>query len=165
MLIDKLNTFAWELAVTSDAITDVLDLLTWGGAVNGGSTGGPADNSIRDIGAGEPLYLHGLVTTTMDTTGEAGTLDVTLESDSAAALNSSATVHITIPQIAEATLVAGYWIAKGIPLPSGAYERYLGVRLNVNDGDAFTSGKVSFWLSNNRYDDRTYESGWTTGVN
>lgn len=164
MLIDKLNTFSWETALTATAISDVIDLLVASGALNAGSTGGPSANTIRDIGAGEPLYLHVLVTTTLDSAGEAATLDVTLESDSTANLATSATVHITIPQIAEANLAAGTWIAKGIPLPSGAYERYLGVRYTVG-GENFTSGNVSAWVSTNRYDDRTYESGWTTGVN
>lgn len=164
MLIDKLSTFSWETAVTVDAISDVIDLQVASGALNAGSTGGPSANTIRDIGAGKPLYLHVLVTTQF-TTGDAGTLTVTLESDSAAALNSSATVHWTsTATIAAATLVPGYWIAKGVPIPPGAYERYLGLRYTTTTGD-FTGGKVSAWLSENRYDDRTYESGWTTGIN
>lgn len=165
MLIDKLNTFSWETAITVDAISDVIDLLTWGGAINGGATGGPSDNVIRDIGAGEPLYLHILVATTMLASGGAAEFDVTLESDSAAALNVAATVHWTSTLlIPKATLVAGYWIAKGVAIPSGAYQRYLGLRYNATTNN-FTSGALSAWLSSNRYDDRTYESGWTTGVN
>ncbi len=164
MLIDKLNTFSWETAVTVDAISDVIDLLPNAGAINAGATGGPNPNLIRDIGAGKPLYLHILVTETFDTAEEDGTLDVTLESDSASGLNSSATTHMTIPQVAEAALTAGTWIAKGLALPAGAYERYLGVRYNVGS-HAFTAGKVSAWLSNNRYDDRFYQGGWKTGVN
>lgn len=164
MLIDKLNTFSWETAITVDAISDVIDLQVVSGALNAGSTGGPAANTIRDIGAGEPLYLHVVVTTAF-TTGDAGTLTVTLESDSTANLATSATVHLTAASaVAAATMVAGYWLAKGIPIPPGAYERYLGLRYTTNTGD-FTGGKVSAWLSTNRYDDRTYESGWTTGVN
>lgn len=165
MLIDKQNTLAWEQALTATAITqNVIDILSASGALNAGSTGGPSANTIRDIGAGEPLYLHGLVTTTLDSAGEAATLTATLESDSAAGLDSSATTHWSSGSIVEATLVAGYWIAKGIPLPPGAYERYVGVRMTVGT-ENFTSGKVSWWISNNRYDDRTYESGWNTGVN
>lgn len=165
MLIDKLNTFSWETAVTADAISDVIDLLVASGAVGAGATGGPSANTIRDIGAGEPLYLHVLVTTTFDSSGDTTSLITTLESDSAAGLDSSATVHWTSGDIEQATLVAGYWIAKGVPIPSGAYERYLGLRYNVGAEENFTAGKISAWISTNRYNDRTYEGGWTTGVN
>lgn len=164
MLIDKLSTFSWETAITVDAISDVIDLQVASGALNAGATGGPSANTIRDIGAGKQLYLHVLVTTAF-TTGDAGTLTVTLESDSTANLATSATVHMTAASaVAAATMVAGYWLAKGLAIPSGAYERYLGLRYTTNTGD-FTGGKVSAWLSENRYDDRTYESGWNTGIN
>jgi hypothetical protein len=164
MLIDTLNTFSWETAITADAISDVIDLQVVSGSLNAGDTGGPSANTIRDIGAGEPLYLHILVTTALVSAG-GGTLTVALESDSAAALNASATVHMTVASaVAAATMVAGYWIAKGVAIPSGAYERYLGLRYTTNTAD-FETGKVSAWLSTNRYDDRTYESGSTTGVN
>lgn len=166
MLIDKENTFDWEAAITVDRIsTNVIDLLAASGALNAGETGGPDDNLIRDIGAGKTLYLHILVTTSFDSSGGATSLIATLESDSAANLATSATVHWTGADIEEADLVAGTWIAKGVAIPSGAYERYLGVRYNVGAEENFTAGKVSAWLSENRYDDRTYESGWKSGVN
>lgn len=153
MIRDRQNTFSNDQAITADAIsTNVIDL----GPLGGG-------NTIRDIGAGEPLYLHILVKTALTDADGTPTLTVTLESDSAVGLDSSATVHWTASAITEATLVAGYWIAKGVPLPSGAYERYLGVRYTTNSAD-FDGGTVDAWISNNRYDDRTYESGWSTGV-
>lgn len=164
MLIDKLSTFSWETALTATAISDVIDLQVVSGALNAGTTGGPSANTIRDIGAGKTLYLHILVTTVLDSAGEAATLTATLESDSTADLATSATTHWTSGSVAEATLAAGYWVAKGVPIPSGAFERYLGVRYTVGT-ENFTSGKVSAWLSENRYDDRTYESGWTSGIN
>jgi hypothetical protein len=165
MLIDSQNTLSWEQAVTVDAIsTNVIDLLPTSGALNAGSTGGPGANVIRDIGAGETLYFHSVVTTAF-TTGDGATLTVTLESDSAAGLDSSATVHDTyITTVAAATLVAGYWIAAGVPLPPGAYERYLGARYVTTTGD-MTGGKVSSWISNNRMDTRGYKAGSITGVN
>lgn len=156
MLIDRSLQFSSEQAVTIDAISsNVIDL---------GPLGGLTANTIRDIGAGKTLYLHVLVTTTLLASGGAATLTTSLESDSTADLATSATVHWTSAAIAKASLVAGYWIAKGIPIPSDAYERYLGVRYNATTND-FSSGKVSAWLSENRYDDRNYESGWSTGVN
>ena len=157
MIIDRQLQFSDAQAVTADAISErVIDL---------GPLGGATANTIRDIGAGKPLYLHILVTTTMDSSGEGATLDVTLESDSTADLATSATVHWTSTLlIAEATLVAGYWIAKGVAIPPGSYERYLGLRYNRGTED-FTSGNITAWLSENRYDSTTYEGGWTTGIN
>lgn len=164
MLIDKENTFSWDQAITSDAIsTNVIDLLATSGAVGAGSSGGPSANTIKDIGAGRPLYLHAVVTTQF-TTGDSGTLTVTVESDDNTSL-SSATVHDTVASaVAAATLAPGYWIAKGVPLKPGDYQRYLGLRYTTNTGD-FTGGKVSAWISDQRFDDRTYQSGYTTGVN
>lgn len=166
MLIDKENCLAWDQAITADAISEnVIDLLVASGAVNSGETGGPTANTIRDIAAGKILYLHVLVTTTFDSSADSTSLITTLESDSAVGLDASATVHWTGDDIEEATLVAGYWIVKGMALPSGAYERYLGLRFNVGAEENFTAGAVRAWISENRYDDRTYESGWLTGVN
>jgi hypothetical protein len=152
--MDRQNTFSNDQAITATAIsTNVIDL-------------GPlsAGNLIRDIGSGEALYLHILATTTLDSAGEAATLIATLESDSTANLATSPTVHWTSGSIAEAVFgVSGYWIAKGITLPSSAYERYLGVRYTIGT-ENLTSGNVTAWISNNRFDDRTYGSAISTGV-
>lgn len=156
MIRDRQNTFSNDQAITADAIsTNVIDLGPLGGT--------PTANTIRDIGAGETLYLHILVKTALTDADGTPTLTVTLESDSAVGLDSSATTHWTATAITEATLVAGYWIAKGVAIPPGAYERYLGIRYTTNTAD-FDGGTVDAWLSNNRYDDRTYESGFSTGV-
>lgn len=155
MIIDRQNQFSDDQAVTADAISErVIDL---------GPLSGATANTIRDIGSGKTLYLHVLVTEAF-VTGGGATLTGTLESDDNAAL-SSATVHQTFASaVAAGTMVAGYWLAKGIPIPSDAYQRYLGLRYTTNTAD-FTAGKVKAWLSENRYNDRTYESGYSTGVN
>jgi hypothetical protein len=159
MLIDAQNSFSWEDAVTADAISEnVIDLLS--GAIKGLTA-----NTIRDIGAGKQLYLHAVVHTALASSGETTSLIATLESDDAADLAGSATVHLTSAEIEEADLVAGAWIFKGVPLPPGDYQRYLGMRYAVGAEEDFTSGKISAWISENRYDDRTYESAWSTGVN
>jgi len=156
MLLDASLQFCDPQALTATAISEnVVDL---------GPLGGATANTIRDIGAGEELHLSILVTTTLDSSGEAATLTATLESDSAVGLDSSATVHWTSGSIAEASLAAGYWVAKGIPIPPGAYERYLGLRFTVGT-ENFTSGAVKAWLHKGRFDDRTYEAGARTGVN
>ena len=156
MLIDRQNMFSNDQAITVDAISEHV--------INLGPLGGATANTIRDIGAGKTLYLHILVKTAF-TTGDAGVLTVTLESDSTADLATSATTHWTSTAvIPAATLVAGYWIAKGVAIPASAYERYLGLRFTTTTGD-MTAGAVDAWLSENRYDDRTYESGYSTGIN
>lgn len=157
MLIDRQNQFSNEQAFTVTAISsNVIDL---------GPLGGLTANTIRDIGAGAPLYLHALVTTSIGTaSGDTSTV-FSLISDSVATLDSSATTHLTSATFAtNASLVAGTWIFKGIPLPAGAYERYLGFKATISTQN-WNAGKVSAWISNNRFDDRTYESGFSTGIN
>lgn len=165
-LIDAQNLFSDAQAITADAISaNVIDTLVVSGAIGAGATGGPSANTTRDIGAGEPLYLHILVTTTMLASGGAAEFTVTLESDSTANLATSATVHWTsTAAIPKATLVAGYWIAKGVAIPPGAYERYLGLRYNAITND-FTAGNITAWLSNVRHDTTQYQGGYKTGVN
>lgn len=159
MLIDTQNLFSDDQAITADAISaNVIDLLP------GGILGQTA-NTLRDIGAGKPLYLHVLVTTTFDSAADSTSLITSLESDDNTSL-SSATQHWVSSDIEQATLVAGYWIAKGIPIPPGDYQRYLGLRFNVGAEENFTAGKIQAWLSENRQDEgRAYQSGFTTGVN
>jgi hypothetical protein len=162
MLLDSYLQFCDPQSITADAISEnVIDLGPLGPA---NLAAGASLNTIRDIGAGEPLHLSILVTTTMLASGGAASLQVTLESDSVATLDSSATVHWTGDTIAKATLIAGYWYAKGILVPPGSYERYLGLRFNAITND-FTSGAVKAWLHKGRFDTTTYESGFRTGVN
>lgn len=154
MLIDRQNKFSSDQAITADAISqNVIDL----GPLSNG-------NTIRDIGAGKTLYLHVLVKEALTDADGSPTLTVTLESDSAEALNVAAVVHLTLPTIAEADLVKGAWIAKGVAIPASGYKRYLGLRYTTNVAD-FDGGKVDAWLSENRYDDTTYKNAWSTGVN
>jgi hypothetical protein len=156
MIIDRQNQFSTDQAITADAISEnVIDL---------GPLGGATANTIRDIGAGKTLYLHILVKTALTDADGTPTLTITLESDDVADLSTSPTVHHTITAVTEAAMVAGYWIAKGIAIPAGAYQRYLGLRYTTNSAD-FDGGTVDAWLSENRYDDRTYENAWSTGVN
>lgn len=164
MLSSILETFSDDQAITADAIsTNVIDLLPSGGAINSGDTGGPAANTVVNIAAGRPKYLYCLVTASFASAGGA-TLTVTVESDDNTSL-SSATVHQTVASaVAAATLVSGYWIAKGLVLASGNYQRYLGLRYTTNTSD-FEAGKVRAWLSDIPYSDEQYRSGITTGIN
>jgi hypothetical protein len=164
MLLDKLETLSDEQSLTATAIsTYVYDTLPSGGAVNSGDTGGPTANTTTNLGAGKTKYLFIWVHTVLDSAGEAATLIASLES-SADTSNGTPTVHWTSSSIAEATLATGYWIAKGIPIPPGAYKRYICVNYTVGT-ENFTSGKVSAWLSDTPFSDDAYRSGVTTGIN
>jgi len=151
MLLDKLCQLDNAHAYTAAAIsTNVMDL-------------GPVTlNTTRDLGAGEPLYLSILITTTVAATGGASTTVFTLESDDNTSL-SSATTHWTGQSIAKATLVAGYWYAKAVPLPAGDYQRYVGIRMTPTTND-WTSGAVSAWIHAGRFDTTVYASGVSNNV-
>lgn len=152
MLLGKTEQLDNAHAYTATAIsTNVVDL-------------GPVTlNTTRDLGAGEPVYLSILVTTTVAATGGASTAVFTLESDSDTSLSTSATVHWTGQSIAKATLVAGYWYAKAVPIPAGNYERYVGIRFTPATND-WTSGAVSAWLHKGRFDTTVYASGVSNNV-
>lgn len=136
MILDQELTFSDAQALTATALsTNVIDL--------GPLSGLPSANTVRDLGAGDPMWLYIQVHTVLDSSGEGATLTITLESDSVSTIDSSATTHWTSGSIAEATLVAGYEIK--LKLPPGAYEQYLALRYTVGV-ESFTSGKISAHL-------------------
>lgn len=133
MILDERTEFADALAVTSSAISDVIDL-------NAGGT----SPTLRNLGGGEQLYLVVGVDTSATAAG-AATVTFSLESDSTADLATSPTVHYSTAAIGKATLVAGY-TAVVVEVPSGQYERYLGVRFTVATGP-LTAGKFNAFLT------------------
>lgn len=138
-------------AVTATAIsTNVIDL-------RNAATPVLADEGI----SGCDLWLIIVVDVTT-TSGGATTLQVNLESDSTADLATSATVHWASPIIAKATLVAGYTIAR-TQLPSGDYERYLGVRYTVATGP-FTAGSFRAFLTPDPQRNVIYPGSFTLDV-
>jgi hypothetical protein len=140
MIISALDRFSNAQAVTASAISSVIDL---------GST-----PTTRDLGAGaRALWLVIGVDTTTVSAGST-TCTFSLESDSTADLATSATVHWTSAAIAKATLVAGYEVAC-VPLPRGAYERYLGVRYTVAVAN-FSAGAFTAFLTDNIQAWRSY---------
>lgn len=144
MLIDAFNEFSDSQAVTSTAIsTNVIDL------------GPVTDNTLRDIGTGEPLYL--IVSTAVAATdsGSDATLAVSLESDSTADLATSATVHYTTGALAFAAFSPAGTTLVAIPIPSGLYERYLGVRYTVASGP-LTAGQFDAFLTHDIQRYRAY---------
>lgn len=139
---DAHDIFSDSQAVTATAISNVIDL--------------GASNTLKDLGAGEPIYLVIVVETTTASAGST-TVDFTLESDSTADLATSATVHWTLSGVAKATLVAGYRVA-AVALPLGDYERYLGVRYTVNTAN-FSAGAFSAFLTRQPQAYKNYADG------
>lgn len=139
MILDKQLEFSDAQAVTSTAIsTNVVDL--------------GDDVTTRNIGGTEPAYLVVQTDTTATDTSSDATLTVTLESDSTANLATSATVHWTSATMAFATFATAGTTLAVVPLPFGAYERYLGVRYTVASGpltagafNAFITRDPQFW--------------------
>lgn len=138
MFLDKQNEFSDSQAVTVTAIsTNVIDTLPM--ANN--------PNLVQNLGASAnqaAAFLVLQVDTTFTAAG-AATLTISLESDSTANLATSPTVHFTSAAIPVASLVAGTTLLV-IPLPTGNYERYLGLRFTVGTGP-FTAGAISGFIT------------------
>ena len=143
MILDEKLEFADAAAIalnTTNAIapnTDVIDL----GAVP----------TLRDLGAGEPIYLVIQVSTVF---GGAGNVTFDLVSDSTANLATSKTTHLTTGALAFGTYTAGKTFIFALP-GEVTYERYLGLwettSGNLTSGaiNAFLTKDVSRWTAYN----------------
>ena len=111
---------------------------------------------VRDLGAGQTIYLVVEVTTTV-TSGGAATVAFQLVSDSTTtiATDGSATSHWTSGAIGKATLVAGYRLVVALPMEGNAYERYLAFQAVVGTA-ALTAGAVNAFLTLDPYSHKNY---------
>lgn len=133
-MLDKQLEFSDAQAVTATAIsTNVVDTLP---GIRAGLT--------ANLGGPEAAYLVIEVDTTFTAAG-AATLVASVESDSTANLATSPTVHFTTAAIPVANLTAKSKVVV-VPLPFGAYERYLGIRYTVATGP-MTAGNVSAYIT------------------
>lgn len=152
MILDIQTQFSSQQAVTATAIsTNVIDLRN------------AATPVLVDEGLlfGMQLWLV-ILTTQAAAAAGAATVTFTLESDSTADLATSPTVHYSSPVIGKATLVAGF-VAVRTQLPSGDYERYLGVRYTVGTGP-LTAGAFTAFLTPDVQRNVAYPSGFTIDV-
>ncbi|MCC7304757.1 MAG: hypothetical protein IT558_00700 [Alphaproteobacteria bacterium] len=137
MILDERTEFCDATALNTGGaasylIGDVIDL--------------GASPTTRDIGVGEDIWLVIQVDTTATSGGSAtGAFHLASDAQAAIAVDGTATYHFSTAAIAVATLVAGYQIA-AVRLPSGVYERYLGI-LQTTAVAAFTAGKVNAFLT------------------
>lgn len=153
MILDALNEFSDSQAVTSTAIsTNVIDL------------GPVTDNTLRDIGQGDDMWLIVVTAVTATDSGSDATLTITLESDSTANLATSATVHYSTAALAFASFATAGTVLVATRLPSGNYEQYLGVRYTVASGP-LTSGAFDAFLTDDPQLWRTYAKRWSIAAN
>lgn len=132
-MLDKQLEFSDSQAITVTALsTNVVDTLP-----------GLRAGLVSNLGGPEAAYLVIEVDTTM--VGAGASLTASLESDSTANLATSPTIHATSGAVPVANLGAKAKVAV-MPLPFGAYERYLGVRYTVAGGP-FTAGAVSAYIT------------------
>ena len=152
MILDKFLEFSDAQAVTATAIsTNVADLAPLGNGVG--------TNTVRDIGAGEDLYLIVRTLTAATDVGSDATLTVTFESSATENLNSS-TVHFSTGALAFAAFSPAGTELVRIALPGGNYQRYIGVRYTVANGP-LTGGTFDAFIVKDAQSYRPYAVGST----
>lgn len=140
MILDKRNEFADAVTAAASAGTAV-----FGNVIDLGAT-------AQDVGVGEDIWLVIRTAADIKTAGTAGTIKFQLASDAqeAIATDGSATVHLDMPTFATGGTAAGKALAgetiMAARLPSGSYERYLGVLMTVGAA-ATTAGSVDAFLT------------------
>lgn len=143
MILDAHNEFSNAQALTATAIsTNVIDT----GAF------------IKDLGAGDQLWLIVRTQTLLADAGSDATLAVTLESAADEALTSGPVVHASSGALAFAEASPAGNTLLAVPLPQGEYKRYLGVRYTVGAGP-FTAGAVDAFLTRDPQQWRAYANG------
>ena len=152
MILDKFLEFSDAQAVTSTAIsTNVVDLAPLGNGVG--------TNTVRDIGAGEDVYLIVRTLAAATDVGSDATLTVTFESSATENLNSS-TVHFSTGALAFAAFSPAGTELVRIKLPGGNYQRYIGVRYTVASGP-LTGGTFDAFIVKDAQSYRPYAVGST----
>jgi hypothetical protein len=135
MILDERNEFCDAVALNTGAAGSYLI----GDQIDLGVAG-------LNVGVGEDIYCVLQVDTTATSGGSAtGEFHLASDAQAAIAVDGSATYHFSSAAIPVATLVAGYQIA-AFRLPSGTYERYLGI-IQTTGTAAFTAGKVNAFLT------------------
>jgi hypothetical protein len=143
MILDNEMVFSDGQAITVDAISE--------NVYDNGPLFNDANQSnlgLPDLSIGLRWYLWFGVGSVDFDSGGAGTLDITVRSDSTADLATSPTTHLVIPQIAETTLVAGYSFVAVCDVGTG-WERYWGIHYNENDAASFTAGTITCFATPN----------------
>lgn len=146
MILDNALVFSDAQAVTSTAISNVIDL--------------GDGNTLRDIGLGEDLWLVIITQATCTDSGSDATVTFALKSDSTADLATSATTHWTTAALAFASYATAGTVIAAVRLPIGDYERYLGVSYTVASGP-LTAGKFDAFLTRDYDKVKNYAKGYS----
>lgn len=160
MILDLQTMFSGTVAadgtktgqsVTATAIsTNVLDLRQ-------GSSPTLADEGIL----GKEMWLVIQAKTAAAGGDAAKTLTITLESDSTADLATAATVHYSTAAILGSAITAGATLVR-ILIPSGDYQRYLGLRYTVSA--SFTAFQLLAYMTPDVQRNKIYPAGFTIDV-
>lgn len=144
MLIDRQNQFSNAQALTATAAsTDYIDL-----------------GAVRNIGAGESLYLVLHITTAFTDSGSDSTMTPSLETDDNTSFSSVATLR-TYDVFAALTAINTIRKYRLEPVTdAGSYERYLQMRYTIANGN-LTTGAVSAFLLEDVQAWRAYAAGYT----
>jgi hypothetical protein len=143
MYLDSKNLFSDAQAITVTALsTNVIDM----SAV------------ARDIGVGHRLFVAITCSEAFTAVG-AGTLTITIETDDNAALTSSAVIFTTVA-IGKAALTLNMEPIY-LPLPPGAYERFLRLNYTVATGP-MTAGKLTAALVTDIQRSKAYPGNFVT---
>ena len=108
-----------------------------------GSTNVVDLNDVRNIAAGQPVYVESLVRTAMTDAGSDSTMTLTVETDDNAAFNSPTSLQ-TIGTFT-ATSAAGTKLSVALAI-TDSYQRYIRVKYTVANGN-LTTGKFSTYLT------------------
>lgn len=96
------------------------------------------------IGPGTPLYLNIRINTAFVSGGTDTTWRFKFETGAATTLG---TVIYETDAIAEAALIAGYWVVR-MPIPYNTIAKYIGCNYeNVSGDEVCDTGKVDAWIS------------------
>jgi len=140
MIIDAQLELSSAQAVTAAAAsTNIVDL-----------------GAVRDIGTGEELYLVGVVTTTMDDTGDNSTLAVTLETDDNASFSSATSLQtlFTFPAVSAAGTI------RYARIQPAAFERYIRGYYTPANGN-LSAGAFDLFVTKDIQKYQSYASGFT----
>lgn len=153
MILDERTEFCDATSVVLTAgsawqnIGDVVDRQ----AVTGAGAAAPGNVTV-DLGAGQPIYLVIAVTTGVIAAG-AGTIDFRLVSDtsdnpphvSTSTVHWTSSSYVTSSASPSANLPAGTRVV-AVALPSGDYERYLGIQCRVQTQNT-SAGAIDAFLT------------------
>lgn len=145
MRVDSRTEMSDAQAVTTDAIST--NVIARDGL-------GLSPNSTQNLGAPAQLYW---VVTCAESPSAGDTVTITLESDTAAALNSAAVIHATTGALDTDTHAAGDVLAV-IPLPFGDYKDYIGTRYNVGTGP-LTGGAYNSFITSEPSMRKVFDDG------